>query len=322
MSPICCPELVRAGSNQLARISPSFTAVLLMLLAVTWLSIPAPVAHAADAIVAGSAQPPLPPESPAGGSTKVMPRTSALPGQPAERPSAPGSPITQIGRLGPQGGKQPTSGSLLADKVGVVRTPAGKTDGGTDAGSGAESPSQGTTVSSGTKVVVIVVQKTITTIVEQPVEPVAPPTIAKAAPHLAPANVVETFKPVDSGGITPLSRSLTCRVTSCHDSTTRFVHSGAHQNQPAARTGGVQKAAPEKSHPPSSSTIKAPDRPGSSFFMLQGGGGGGAATAFFLLSLIGFLASAARAPDWMPRLRLPTAKWRLSGYVPAIDSPG
>jgi hypothetical protein len=80
----------------------------------------------------------------------------------------------------------------------------------------------------------------------------------------------------------------------------------------ASRAAGLAKAMPPGS---------PGQMPGRAFSMPVGGGGGGGA-AFVLLSLFAILTAALARTDWSTSLRLPTATWRLSGYVPPIESPG
>jgi hypothetical protein len=60
--------------------------------------------------------------------------------------------------------------------------------------------------------------------------------------------------------------------------------------------------------------------PGRAFTMP--GGTGGVGVAFVLLSLFAFLATARSRINFTTSFELPTATWRLSGYVPPIESPG
>jgi hypothetical protein len=89
------------------------------------------------------------------------------------------------------------------------------------------------------------------------------------------------------------------------------IQQNAARERDSSRVEGLAKAMPPG--PPGGV-------PGRSFGMPGGTGGGGA--AFLLISMIAILCAALARGLWTTSFRLPTATWRLSAYVPPIESPG
>lgn len=89
------------------------------------------------------------------------------------------------------------------------------------------------------------------------------------------------------------------------------IQQNAARERDSSRVKGLAKAMPPS--PPGGV-------PGRSFGMPGGTGGGGA--AFLLISMIAVLCASLAHGRWTTSFRLPTATWRLSAYVPPIESPG
>jgi hypothetical protein len=89
------------------------------------------------------------------------------------------------------------------------------------------------------------------------------------------------------------------------------IQQDAARERDSSRVEGLAKAMPPS--PPGGV-------PGRSFGMPGGTGGGGA--AFLLISMIAILCASLAHGRWTTSFRLPTATWRLSAYVPPIESPG
>jgi hypothetical protein len=133
----------------------------------------------------------------------------------------------------------------------------------------------------------------------------------------------DDFAGGDSGGTGLLpDGSPTCGVVACGHGAAALLTRVASANQlqqqrddqkrDDARAAGLAKAMPP------SSPGQIPGRA----FSMPGGGGGSGGAAFVLLSLFAVLMAALSRVDWTTSFQLPTATWRLSGYVPPIESPG
>jgi hypothetical protein len=132
----------------------------------------------------------------------------------------------------------------------------------------------------------------------------------------------DSFTGADSGGMgLLLDDSTACGTVVCGTAAGGLVASvgaSAEQIQQSAarerdvsRVEGLARAMPPS--PPGGI-------PGRAFSMPGGTGGGGGAS--MLISMGALLCAALALGNWARSFRLPTATWRLSAYIPPIESPG
>ena len=152
---------------------------------------------------------------------------------------------------------------------------------------------------------------------------IADPLAPIAMPELLPTSAVpdDTFDIFDMAAITTLGNGgatgLLLRPVSCG------CYVGARGLiGPGASDSGLQPG----EQPPDVARASAPTAPGTGgptgHLFGVFGGSGGAAAGFVLLSIFAVLTAALRRRELTIDLRLPTARWWPSAYVPPIESPG
>jgi hypothetical protein len=278
-------------------------------------------AASADELVAGQiASPP-----PSGGSDPVAPSDpqpgssqAPDPGSPSGSP-APESPAPESPTPNPPEQTQPQSGS--SDEATPPPAPDDAAAGTGDSWTGAQAhPSDAAAQGNSAP---RALEPSLSSADGRSGPPGSFSTGGRVAPPTAPGGIdVDNFWGTDSGGVGPLLLpSSGCGLIGCHRQAAGPLGLGASTESSARERDKAAVGTSKASEPPLSGAPGGPGRAPGQSLSLSGGGAGGAGTGFVLLSLAAILAAMLSLPN-STSFRLPTATWRLSAYVPPIESPG
>lgn len=311
------PGSSRARSDRLGRSFRFFSRLAPAgLIAVACLGIGAPVAWADETAGAPSSEAPI--QSPPTDAHSELTQSAADPTLQAP-PESPAPADAQ-----PALEEQPPSPSVTDEGADSGIRPPDSASGNTGSTAGGGDHSSGATEQETTALPAASNSLVTPNIASSPLVtpgPLATANLPTVVPIATGGADVDAFAGMVTGGSRLLlASSLLCGALACSQGPAGLFSPSASVNE-LQKHHDVTAASSKASEPPSTPLPGGPGQVPRPSFGLPGPGGG-SGLAFVLLSLMAVLATPLARACWTTGLRLPTATWRPSAYVPPIESPG